>query len=107
MPIAPKEYIIKGKKMYLYPISYLAKKLSEELGSERTPQTIRKWEKEGIIPPAIFRVGGRRLYHEKQIEVICKCAKEAGIKQGASLALTDFSINVWEEMRKVNKELLK
>ena len=35
-----------GKKMTLYPISYLAKRLSEELGDERTTQTIRKWERE-------------------------------------------------------------
>ena len=108
MPLLPegKEYTIRGKKMTLYPISYLAKRLSEELGDERTTQTIRKWERAGVIPPAIFRVGGKRLYHKKQVDVICKCAKEAGIRQGVSLALTDFSVKVWEQMREVNKKLL-
>lgn len=101
-----KEYVIKGKKMTLYPISYLAQQLSSELEDERTTQTIRKWERAGVIPPAIFRVGGKRLYHKKQIQVICKCAKEAEIKQGLSLALTDFSLNVWEQMVEVNKKLL-
>lgn len=101
-----KEYTIKGKKMTLYPISYLAKQLSDELGDERTTQTIRKWERAGVIPPAIFRVGGKRLYHKKQIEIICKCAKDAGIRQGVSLAMTDFSVKVWEQMRELNKKLL-
>lgn len=101
-----KEYTIKGKRMKLYPISYLAKELSKALGDTRTTQTIRKWERSGVIPPAIFRVGGKRLYHKKQINTICKCADEAGIRQGVSLSMTDFSKEVWEQMKKVNKDLL-
>ena len=85
-----KEYNIKGKKMTLYPISYVAESIEEELGEARTTQTIRKWEMAGIIPPAKFRVGGKRLYHQDQVDVICECAKEVGIRQGVSLAMTDF-----------------
>lgn len=108
MPISKegKEYTFNGKKLMLYPISVLAEKLSEALGDGRTTQTIRKWEVNKVIPPAIFRVGQKRLYTMEQIETICKVAKECGIKQGYSLALTNFSVRVWEEMRLLNRKYL-
>lgn len=108
MPILPtgKEYTINGKKLTLYPISVLAKELSEALGDERTTQTIRKWEVQGIIPPAIFRTGQKRLYAKEQIETICRIAKECNIRQGVSMSLTNFSVRVFEELKEVNKKLL-
>lgn len=108
MPILPegKEYNINGKKHMLYPISVLAKSLSDALGDERTTQTIRKWEVQGIIPPAIFRVGQKRLYAQEQIDIICNIAKECNIRQGVSLSLTNFSVRVFEEMRAINRKLL-
>jgi DNA-binding transcriptional MerR regulator len=108
MPVSQegKEHVVNGKKIMLYPISVLAERLSKALGDERTTQTIRKWETNKIIPPATFRNGDKRLYAKEQIDVICKIAKECGIKQGYSLSLTNFSVRVWEEMRKVNRKLL-
>jgi hypothetical protein len=108
MPISMegKEYNINGKTLTLFPISALAKNLSEALGDERTTQTIRKWEVQGIIPPAIFRVGQKRLYAKEQIDIICKIAKECNIRQGVSLSLTNFSVKVFEEMRIINRKLL-
>lgn len=101
-----KVYNINGKKMRLFPISTLAQKLSEALGVERTTQTVRKWEKKGVIPPATFRSGEKRLYSMEQIGVICKVAKEENIRQGYSLNMTNFSKRVEQELRKVNKKLL-
>lgn len=108
MPLLPtgKEYVINGKKMTLYPISYLAKELSKALESTRSEQTIRKWELDGILPPAIFRVGGKRLYHKNQVKAICECAKESGIRKGVAISMTDFSIKVWDRLRVVNSKLL-
>jgi DNA-binding transcriptional MerR regulator len=108
MPILPKgkTYNINGKDMTLYPISVLAKSLSEAIGDERTTQTVRKWEVQGIIPPAIFRVGQKRLYAREQIDAICKIAKDCNIRQGVSLTLTNFSVRVYQELKIVNKKLL-
>lgn len=108
MPISPtgKKYNINGKELTLYPISVLAKRLSKALGDERTTQTIRKWEKNGVIPPAIFRVGQKRLYAKEQMEVICRVAKECGIRQGVAISLTNFSVRVFEEMKEVNNKLI-
>lgn len=108
MPILPegKKYTFNGKQVTLYPISVLAKNLSEALGDERTTQTIRKWEVQGIIPPAIFRAGQKRLYTREQIDAICKIAKECNIRQGVSLSLTSFSVRVYAELKEINKKLL-
>lgn len=108
MPVdkSGKFYSVKGQEKKLFPISVLAERLSKALKDERTTQTIRKWEKSKIIPPATFRIGGKRLYAEEQIEAICRVAKECNIKQGYSLHLTNFSVRVWEELRIVNRKLL-
>lgn len=97
---------VNGVELTLYPISVLADRLSMTLETARTTQTIRKWEVAGIIPPAIFRVGNKRLYTMEQIDCICKVAEECNIRQGASLGLTQFSIKVFEEMRIVNRNIL-
>lgn len=97
---------VNGKELTLYPISVLADRLSMTLESPRTTQTIRKWELNGVIPPAIFRVGNKRLYTMEQIDCICRVAEECDIRQGASLGLTQFSLKLFEELRKVNREIL-
>lgn len=110
MPLSKqgKVYKIKGKDITLYPISVLAERLSKAIKEPRTTQTIRKWElaKNGVLPPAIFRVKGKRLYAEEQIETICRVAKECKIKQGSATAMINFSERVKEELIKVNKKLL-
>ena len=108
MPLSKdgKVYRVKGKEVTLYPISTLAERLSKTLKDTRSTQTIRKWEAKGVLPPATFRIKGKRLYAEEQIKAICKVAKECKIKQGSSIALTNFIERVREELSKVNKELL-
>ncbi len=84
-----------------YPISYLAKRLS------RTTQTIRKWEKAGVIPIAIFRYGNKRMYHKQQVELICKLAKECDIDSKDAEKLKVFSIAVSSGLSILNKTLIK
>ena len=109
MPISKdgKEYKYNGQVLILYPISVLADKLSEAIEDSRSTQTIRKWEINKVIPPAIFRVGQKRLYTMEQINVICKVAKECKIRQGCSLALAKFSTQIWKKMRIVNRKYLE
>jgi glutamyl/glutaminyl-tRNA synthetase len=90
----------------VFPISTLANELSKALGESRTTQTVRKWEVYGIIPPALFKHKGRRVYTMEQIKCICNIAKEENIRQGYSLSMTSFSQRVTEELRKINKKYI-
>lgn len=77
MGVKAKEYTIKGKDIELYTIGELADRL------DRQRQTLRKWEKQGIIPQATYRSGSnRRLYSLNQISAIVSTVEEFQIKQG-------------------------
>jgi len=75
----PRTYPVGGVEREFFTIGQLA----EALG--RKPVTLRKWEREGIIPKATFRApsehvqGVRRLYSREQVEGIVKIAKEEGV----------------------------
>lgn len=82
---------------------FYIERLASELG--RTPQTIRKWEVSGILPKPIFRDKlGRRLYSQEQIDVIVACAEKSNVRQGYSVANTNFSVRVHDALNKLNKE---
>lgn len=90
---------INGEEVTLYPIS----KLASELG--RSPQTIRKWEVAGILPQPIFKdKNGRRLYSLEQIEAIVDCAIKSNVRQGYSVANTNFSPKVFKALEEINKK---
>lgn len=73
----PKEYTIDGQDISFFTLGELAKKLDRQL------QTLRKWEREGIIPEAQYRSKtGRRLYTEAQINAITETVDKYGLKQG-------------------------
>lgn len=108
-----KEYRVgrdsKGRDIVLklYPINVLAEALTKTLDKPRTTQTIRKWEKTGVIPPATFRKNKTyRLYAQEQIDCICKVAKECKISQGNAVSMTNFSMRLREELKIVNDKLL-
>lgn len=85
-----KTYIVSGKELELYSIGALCERL------EREGQTIKKWEKSGIIPPAQFRSKtGRRLYTKAQIEAIVDTVERFNIRQG-SLIPDDFKDAVYK-----------
>lgn len=105
MPIKKdgKEYLVKGKKIVLYPIS----KMSEQLtlfGFPRTTQTLRKWEVNGTLPPAVFKKKGIRLYTMDQIRIVCKLAKEFNIRQGHFESNDEFSKEVKKQILEWNRK---
>lgn len=101
-----KVYKFNGENIALYPIGRLVSELGRA-GYPRDSQTIRKWETSGVTPPCYFRVGGKRLYSKEQIATYCKVAEECNIRQGYSIAMTDFSARIWEELEQVNEAYAK
>ena len=98
-----KVYKIAGEEIILYPIAKLVTELTKA-GYPRDAQTIRKWETSGVTPACLFRVGGKRLYSKEQIDTYCRVATECNIRQGYSIAGTDFSERIWEGLTDLNKK---
>lgn len=90
--------MINNKEIDLYTIGELAEQL------DRQRQTIRKWEKDGIIPPATYRSkSGRRLYTEKQIKAIVDMVNAFELKQGMAIP-KEFKEKVREAFAKATAE---
>lgn len=85
--------MVNGNEVELFYINTLAYRLG------RSSQTIRKWEISGVIPKAMFRdSSGRRMYSEAEIAIIERIAEETNIKQGLSIAHTQFRSKVRKEL---------
>src|SRR5699024_10743621 len=97
-----KVYRVNGEEIVLYPIGKVVEEM-KKAGYTRDAQTIRKWETAGVTPPALFRIGGKRLYSEEQIDAYVNVAIECDIRQGVSIAKSDFSERIWEELGEVNQ----
>jgi DNA-binding transcriptional MerR regulator len=107
LDIDGKDYTIKGLgNIKLFPIAKLSQALTDA-DIPRDTQTIRKWELSGVLPKAIFRKGGKRLYSTEQIKCIVKVAKECNIKRGLSIEQTEFITRVAEELSKINKKYIE
>ena len=102
MGVASKQVVeLNGEEIELFYIERLA----SELG--RTPQTIRKWEVSGILPKPIFRdKQGRRLYTQEQIDTIVACAEQSNVRQGYSVANTNFSNRVFKAFAELNNKYI-
>jgi DNA-binding transcriptional MerR regulator len=87
-----------GTETELFYIGYLAFCLG------RSVQTIRKWEISGVIPSCFKDRGGRRLYSQEQIDIIVSIAEECKIKQGLSIANTNFSQKVHKALKELNQK---
>jgi len=75
-----KPYIVNGREMILYTIGELCTRL------ERQHQTLRKWERANVMPPAQYRSKtGRRLYTLAQVEAIVAAVEKYKIKQGVPI----------------------
>lgn len=93
-----KKYIVNNKEVILYPIGALCEKL------ERQTQTVRKWEKRGVIPEPQFRSKtGKRLYTWEQIEAIAYVVDKYKIKQGTEIP-EEFIDDVFEAFRRASEE---
>jgi DNA-binding transcriptional MerR regulator len=83
----PKNYSIADETKKLYSTGELAQEI------DRTAQTIRLWERKGIIPkaPLIFgNVGfskqGRRLYNEQHKNALKLLTKKHNVKSGIKMS---------------------
>lgn len=85
----PRLVTIKGEKTECFTVGHLARAL------DRMPGTIRKWEREGVIPKPTFRTrsddprGTRRLYTRAQVEGIVRIAAEEGVLVSHQKAIKD------------------
>lgn len=77
----PRKYVVGGTETEFFTVGQLATALG------RQPVTIRKWEREGVIPKATFQAPGkdgdprgrRRLYSREQVEGMVRIAHEEGV----------------------------
>jgi hypothetical protein len=77
----PRKGVVGGVETDFYTVGDLAKALG------RQPVTIRKWEREGIIPKSVYQSPGRdgdvrgrrRLYTREQVEGMARIAAEEGV----------------------------
>lgn len=82
----PRSYKVNGVDTPFYTIGDLA------VAVNRTPRTIRHWERIGVIPPATFRsqkphksalkAVGDRLYSHAQVLVVIAAAAATGVLDG-------------------------
>lgn len=94
-------------EMELYTISEVAEAL------RRKPVTIRKWEREAVIPKATFVKPGRngdprgrrRLYSRAQVEALVEIAESEGILYNlkANISQTGFKRRVFEAFRQIQQ----
>ena len=104
LSIEGKYYDIKGLgRIKLFPISKISQALTD-IDCPRDTQTIRKWEKNGVMPATLFRMGKKRLYTQEQVDCVVKIVTECQIRQGRNISDTDFVKRIWEEMSALNTE---
>jgi hypothetical protein len=95
--MSEKTYTVGGKDLKLYTIGHLCERL------ERENQTIRKWEKDGLIPPAQYRSKtGKRLYTKEQIEAIAGVVEKFNLRQGCQIP-SNFKEEVYKAFSDVSK----
>ncbi len=105
--LKPYIFTVKGKETEFFPIGALALALGG-----RSPNTLRAWEKEGILPKSVFVKpskdprGRRRMYTRAMVEGLVRIAKEEGIfwpDKGKKLSDTVFTQKAVELFKQCNK----
>jgi hypothetical protein len=99
---------VAGYDVEFYPIGVLARALN------RSPVTIRAWEKGGILPTSWAKTGKdkdprgrRRLYTRKQIEGVVQIAREEGVLDPhprCNITATDFTRRVSALFKQLREE---
>lgn len=77
----PRKGVVNGVETSFYTVGQLAQALGRQAG------TVRKWEREGVIPKSTYQSPGRdgdvrgrrRLYTRDQVEGIVRIAQEEGV----------------------------
>lgn len=91
--------MIGGEKRTMFTTGDLARRL------DRQDQTIRKWERQGIIPKTPFRSKtNRRLYTEEQVMAIVDCVEKYKLKPGVATP-SEFIVEVHENFLEATPKL--
>jgi hypothetical protein len=100
----PRMVMLGGQTVEMFTVGDLAKAIGREAG------TIRKWERDGIIPRNTYRLpssdprGVRRLYSRKQIEGIVRITREEGLDDAhrrRNIKQTNFTQRVIDLFREL------
>jgi hypothetical protein len=104
----PRKYVVAGVETEFYTLGNLARALG------RQSVTIRKWEREGIIPKSTYQSPGRdddprgrrRLYTREQIEGIVRIAHEEGVlvSHQKPLKATNFTVRVVDLFKRLAEQ---
>ena len=103
----PKIFTVRGKEMEFFSIGALGTALGN-----RSPNTLRAWEREGILPKSVFRKpstdprGARRMYSRAMVEGLIQIAKEEGVlwpHEGLRLGQTQFTAKAMELFQRLNR----
>ena len=104
--LKPLYFTVRGEKREFFSIGALALALGN-----RSTNTIRKWEQEGILPKSIFVKpsqdprGRRRMYTRGMVEGLVEIAREEGVlypDKGKRLSFTGFTKRAVELFKKEN-----
>lgn len=98
-----KVYTVGGREVEFFTIGQVSQVLN------RQPVTLRKWEREGIIPKATFSKpskdprGRRRLYSRAQVEALVRIAAEEGVLNDIhkQISKTKFSAKVLSAFKQI------
>jgi hypothetical protein len=104
----PRKYVVAGVSTEFFTVGNLASALG------RQAVTIRKWEREGVIPKSTYQSPGRdddprgrrRLYTREQVEGIVKIAAEEGVlvSHQKPLSRTQFSSRVIDLFKRLAEQ---
>jgi hypothetical protein len=101
-------FLMKGKEVEFFAIGQLGKALGN-----RSSVTLRKWEREGILPRSPFTRpsedirGRRRMYNRAMVEGLVTIARDCGVlwpDKGKRLSDTDFAVRAAELFRRILSE---
>lgn len=105
--LKPFIFTVKGKEMQFFPIGALALALGN-----RSTNTLRAWEKEGILPKSVYVKpsrdprGRRRMYTRAMVEGLVKIAREEGVlwpHKGVKVGRTQFTARAVELFQQLNR----
>ena len=93
--------VVDGREYDTFSIGELARRLN------RSAQTVRKWEREGVIPEALRDPTNRRVYLLEHVEAIVKAANVCKIERGLSLKESGFPQAVRKAFAQINENLIQ
>ena len=91
---------VQGYDLEMFTIRYVATQL------RISPETIRSWERNGIMPKAMFTYkNGVRLYHPLEVEAIAKVLRKKHFR-GTYAKQEKLKQHLWKELGLARKEIL-